>query len=104
MLQRAIHAGDTMADVLWVPGTPRVAEAQTFLAAEFDVDLDGFISLAVGCKDDVESSASLFRVTLAASVDFHDLLKRALSQYRSEAMEAALDLDSLIAAVEGDCS
>lgn len=55
-------------------------------------------------QNDIQSSADLFRVTLAGSIDCKDLLKRALHQYRSEAMDATLDLDSLIAAVEGDYS
>ena len=103
-LQRAVRAGDMMADVLWVPGTPRLAEAKEFLGAQFDLSLDGFISLAVECKADIESSADLFRIKLADSIDCKDLLQRALTQYKSEAMDASLDLDSLIATVEGDCS
>lgn len=103
-LHQAVRAGDMLADVLWVPGTPRLAEVQEFLATEFKLDLDGFISLAVECKNDVQSSADLFRVTLAGSIDCKDLLKHALNQYRSEAMDATLDLDSLIAVVEGDYS
>ena len=103
-LRQAIRAGDMLADVLWVPGTPRLVEAQEFLTAEFDLNLDGFISLAVECKNDIQSSADLFRVTLASSIDCKDLLKRALVQYRSEAMDATFDLDSLIAVVEGDYS
>ena len=103
-LCQAVRAGDMLADVLWVPGTPRLAEAQQFLAAQFDLDLDGFISLAVECKNDIQSSADLFRVTLPGAIDCKDLLKRALDQYRSEAMDATLDLDSLMAVVEGDYS
>ena len=103
-LCQAVRAGDMLADVLWVPGTPRLAEAQQFLTAQFNLDLDGFISLAVECKNEIQSSADLFRVTLAGSIDCKDLLKRALDQYRSEAMDTSLDLDSLIAVVEADCS
>ncbi len=103
-LYRAVRAGDMLVDALWVPGTPRLAEAQEFLSAEFNLDLDGFISLAVECKNAIQSSADLFRVTLAGSIDCKDLLRRALDQYRSEAMDGMLDLDSLIAVVEGDCS
>ena len=66
--------------------------------------MDGFISLAVECKNEIQSSADLFRVTLAGSIDCKDLLKRALDQYRSDAMDATLDLDSLIAVVEADYS
>ena len=93
-----------LADVLWVPGTPRLAEAQEFLTVEFDLDLDGFISLVTECKNDIQSNADLFRVTLAGSIDCEDLLKRARNQFRSEAMDATLDLDSLVAAMEGDYS
>jgi HD-like signal output (HDOD) protein len=103
-LYHVVRAGDMLADVLWMPGTARLAETQEFLRAQFDIDLDGFISLAVECKNDIQSSADLFRVTLAGSIDCKDLLKRALSQYRSEAMDAAFDLDSLTAVVEADYS
>jgi HD-like signal output (HDOD) protein len=103
-LYQVVRAGDMLADVLWVPGTARLAETQEFLTAQFDIDLDGFISLVVACKNDIQSSADLFRVTLAGSIDCKDLLNRALSQHRSEAMDAAFDLDSLIAVVEADYS
>ena len=103
-LQRAVRAGDMLADVLWIPRTPRLAEAQRFLEAKFDLGLDGFISLAVDCKNDIRSAADQFRVTLEGSIDCKALLKNALEQFRSEAIGATLDLDSLVAAVEGDYS
>ncbi len=102
LLQRAVRAGDMLADVLWVPGTPRLAEAQRFLAAEFDLSLDGFIALAVDCKKDIKASAEQFRVTLEGSIDCKAILKRAVDQYRAEALNATLDLDALNAVVEGD--
>ena len=76
----------------------------TVVAGQYDIDLDGFISLAVDCKNDIQSNAELFRVTLEGTIDCKALLKRALDQYRSGAIDAALDLDSLIAVVEGDYS
>jgi HD-like signal output (HDOD) protein len=103
-LQRAVLAGDMLADVLWTPGTPRIAETRKFLATEFDLDIDDFITLASECQADVRTSAETFHVTLSASIDCEDLLKRALKQHRSEAMDATLDLDGLTAVTEGDFS
>ena len=61
----------------------------------------GLFTFTGNCRH-IQSGAHLFRVTLAGSIDCKSLLKRALDQYRSEAMDAALDLESLTAVVEGD--
>jgi HD-like signal output (HDOD) protein len=101
-LTRTVYAGDLMADVLWTPQTPRLALARRLLATEFDVDLDGFITLALECRDDVTLKAKLFRVDLGDSIDCDELRAVATSQHRAEALQSALDLDSLTAVVEGD--
>ena len=104
VLERAVLAADMLADVLWTPQTPRLAEAQRFLTSHFGLDLDGFISLALTCKADVARNAESFRVELAGSIDCAALRKQALSQYKTEAMETAMDWDSLTAVKEHDCS
>ncbi len=56
------------------------------------------------CENGIQSNTNLFRGTLTGSIGCKVQFKRALNQYRSEAMDATFDLDSLIAAVEGNCS
>jgi HD-like signal output (HDOD) protein len=101
-LARAVHAGDLLADVLWTPHTPRLPGTRRLLATEFDLDVDGFITLAQECRDDVAQKAKLFRADLDGTIDCDELRAVAMSQHRSEALQSALDLDSFTAIVEGD--
>ena len=101
-LRQAVAAGDLLADVLWTPGTPRLPHARQWLAAQFGLDLDGLITLAVECRTDISEKAKLFRADLNVTIDCDALRAAALAQYRSEALQSALDLDSLSAVIEGD--
>ncbi len=101
-LRQAVTAGDLLADVLWTPGAPRLPHARQWLATQFGLDLDGFITLAVGCRTDISEKAKLFRADLNITIDCDALRAAALAQYRSEALQSALDLDSLSAVIEGD--
>ena len=103
-LDLAVLAADMLADVLWTPQTPRLPEARRFLFDEFQIDLDGLISLAVACKRDIADSAHVFQVKINGSIDCDILLKQALRQFKTEAMETAMDLDSLTAVCEQDYS
>ncbi len=102
LLDRAVVAGDMMADVLWTPKTPRLPVARRFLESQFDLDLDAFISLASACQGDVTNSAELFEVELAGGIDCRTLRLQALRRHRAAAMETALDFDSLTAIQDHD--
>jgi len=104
LLGRALVAADLLADALWTPQTPRLLEAQAFLAENFDLDIDGFISLAVACKADIERSVEVFRVEMTGSIDCEELRKQTLKQYQAEAMDTAMDWDSMTAVREHDYS
>jgi len=104
LVGRAVRAGDLLADALWAPKTPRLPEAQAFLADNFGLDTDGFISLALACKADIARNAKLFRVELTGSIDCEEFRRQALKQYKTEAMETAIDWDALTAVREHDYS
>lgn len=104
LVGRAVAAADMLADALWAPQTPRLPEAQAFLAVNFGLDIDGFISLAVACKAGIAQNAELFRVELTGSIDCDELKAQALKQFKTEAMETAMDWDSLTAIKEHDYS
>ncbi|MEE8452673.1 MAG: HDOD domain-containing protein [Thermoguttaceae bacterium] len=101
---RAVVAADLLADALWTPQTPRLPQAQAFLAEHFGLDVDGFISLAVACKNEIARNAELFRVELTGSIDCEELREQAMKQYKTEAMDTAMDWDSMTAVREHDCS
>lgn len=96
-LSLAIYIANLLADALWTPQSPQVYEARQLLESEFGMNMDGFISLAVECKEIIHDSAELYQVKLSGSIDCEELLTAARSQYMDEAMEAAIDWDSLAA-------
>ncbi len=96
-LSLTTHIANLMADALWTPDCPQVTEARTLLESEFGMDLDGFITLAVDCKEIIRDSATLYHVQLAGEIDCEELVNQARRQYMDEAMEAAIDWDSLAA-------
>ena len=61
---------------------------------------DGFIALVMKCKSDIAENAELFHVELLGSINCDALMENALRLYRKEAMETALDLDSLTAIMD----
>jgi HD-like signal output (HDOD) protein len=101
-LCRLVYAGDLLADALWTPQTPRIGEIQKFFRAEFEIDLDGFIALAVECKRDILAQAEIFCVDLQGSIDCDAIRAHALRQYKAEALEVALDWDSTTSVLEQD--
>jgi HD-like signal output (HDOD) protein len=99
-LEIVVRGADLMADVLWVPQSPILESARRFLHAGFGIDTDGFIELAVGCKEDIAINAELFGVRLDANIDCQALLEEARRQQIDLSIETALDMDSLAAAFE----
>ncbi len=91
------HIANLMADALWTPDCPQVNAARMLLESEFGLDLDGFITLAVDCKELIRDNASLYHVQLKGEINCEDLVNQARRQYMDEAMEAAIDWDSLAA-------
>ena len=95
LLSLATQVSNLMADALWTPHASQVNEARRLLQHEFGLDMDGFITLAIDCKDVIRDAASLYQVHLPGKIDCQELLSAARAQYMEEAMEAAIDWDSL---------
>jgi len=93
-------AASLMADALWTPASPHVGDARRLLDAAYGIDLDGFITLAIDCKETIQENAALYQVSVPITIDCGALLAEARKQYREEAMMAALDWDSLAAVAE----
>ena len=49
-------------------------EARQVLESEFGMDMDGFISLAVECKEIIHDNAEIYQVQLTGSIDCEELL------------------------------
>ncbi len=96
-LALTIHIASLMADALWTPDCPQVGAARSLLESEFGLDLDGFITLAVDCKEIIRDNAQLYHVQLRGEIDCEELVHQARQRYMDEAMEAAIDWDSLAA-------
>ena len=94
-LRLITYVSDLTADALWTPESQRVHEVRRLLEAGFGLDLDGFITLAVECREIVHENAELYNVQLAGEIDCDALLAQARQKYMEEAMEAAVDWDSL---------
>jgi len=101
-LDLVVLAGDVLADVLWESDTPRLPDAQRLLLGQFGLDLDAFISLVIRCKSEIAENAELFHVEMLGSINCDALMENALRLYRREALETALDLDSLTAIMDQD--
>lgn len=97
LLDVAVRAAHWTSEVLWNPASPHLAAVRQLLQDEFRIDIDGFISLALGCKEDLAAMAQLFDIHLVGSIDCQALLEEAARQHSDAALEAALQLDSLMA-------
>ena len=102
-LSRFVVAGDMLADALWTPQTPRMSEIQEFLQTHFQIDLDALIALAMDCKQEIQQYAEVFRVHLEGSIDCDAIRRAAHRQFKFEAIQTAMDLDSMTAVTEQDC-
>ncbi|MHB0956110.1 MAG: HDOD domain-containing protein [Pirellulaceae bacterium] len=96
------HVADVLADALWTPESLRVTDARALLESHFGLDLDGFITLAIECKEMLQENAQIFRVQLTGEIDCDALIIQARHQYMATAMEAAIDWDSLASVVQQD--
>ncbi len=99
-LALAVRAGDLMADALWTPHSKQVAASKILLQQQYNLDLDGYIAMAVECKGEIQENADMFGVSLPGSIDCDALLEEARKVHVEASLEAALDLDSITAAIE----
>ncbi len=95
-----IQAADLVADVLWVPKSPQLPRAKAIVERRFGLDLDGFITLAVDCKEIIAESEKIFGVCLPGSIDCNALLQKARHLYLEQGIEDSIELDSLTALVD----
>lgn len=94
-LAMVLYAAGLMADALWTPDSPQVKEVRRLLEAEYGINVDEFITLAVDCKEIIQDNAQLYHIDLGREIDCDALMDQARRQYMEEAMEAAMDWDSL---------
>lgn len=95
-MEAAVRAGAVLVDVFWTPHTPTLPAVRDWIKTHYGLDTDGFIDLALRCKQDVLLSAELFGVRLGGNVDCAGLLAKAQAQHADASLEAALALDSLL--------
>lgn len=94
-IEKVVHAGWLMAEALWSPNSPQVAAARTFLEKQCGFDLDDFIELALGCRNDIDESAAAFGIALGKSVNSHALVEEARRVSLETALDATFELESL---------
>jgi HD-like signal output (HDOD) protein len=102
--QRAAFAGDLLADVLWTPQTSRMLDAQEFFQEYFSFDLDQFISFVLACKEDIAENADVFCADLQETVDCRLIVMHARRKFETEALDTALECDSMTAFIDQDLS
>jgi hypothetical protein len=101
LLPQAVYAASLLAEVLWEPHRPHMAALQKTLERDFQLDIDGLISLALDCKNAFTECAELFRVNVTAGdVDADALRREAHRQFQLAAIDVSLELDTLEAIVE----
>ena len=100
-LLTTIRASSLLADILWHPASSEGPALQRILAEEFGMGLDGFADLALEARDEILLEARAFGFDFGRPVDGQKLLDEARQRCIHAALEAALDLDSLQAVVQG---
>lgn len=94
-LQLCIRTAEMLADVLRQPHSRRLAPLRSCLERFYEIDLDGFIDLALVCKEAMTEQAELLQVRLAEKIDCERVAAEARRQYADAALEAAIAYDSL---------
>ena len=90
-----------MADVVWSKDRAGTELARDAMRDVYRIDVDGFISLVLACKERVVESQSLFGVQLNGEINCEEIARQARMQFETEAMEAVIDVDS-VSAMMGD--
>ncbi len=94
-LVTCVIGANLLADALWNPELYGVHHARGFLEMHFDIDIDGFIDLAVECKEDVAQGAEVFQIRMQEEMDCDAIMEQARELQTTAALESALELDSL---------
>ncbi len=95
----AARGGDLMTDVIWTLPSGRVADAMSWLDHNFGVDIDQFTDLALNIRDEIQTEAEVFGVSIAATQDVGALRQNLTEQFETVAMETGQDLDELKAKI-----
>lgn len=101
-LHAVVHAGALLSDVLWMPQSVLLPHARQWLSDHFHIDLDGFISLAMDCKQDILDNAEMFSIHLEGKIDIDLLRREAHRQFRQVALETSLEYDAMTAVLNQD--
>ncbi|MGQ9503407.1 MAG: HDOD domain-containing protein [Thermogutta sp.] len=96
-LHTVVHAGALLSDVLWMPQSVLLPHARQWLADHFHIDLDGFITLAMDCKQDILDNAEMFSIHLEGRIDIDLLRREAQRQFKQVALETSLEYDAMTA-------
>lgn len=99
-LERVVCVAADFGEGLWTMGGPNMSHVRRRLKVEFDIDTDDFIDLAVGAKKEIDSQAEAFGFRVRESIDCEFLRRQAMQQQMDAALEAAIDLDSMVALFE----
>jgi HD-like signal output (HDOD) protein len=94
-LSQAVAAGNMLADVLWAKDPGGTAAARDTVSDIYHIDVDGFISLVLSCKERVQESLAVFDVQLMGEINCEEIIRCARDQFATEAIEAALDMDTV---------
>lgn len=101
-LHRVVHAGVLLSEVLWMPQSALLPEVRRFLEQHFGIDLDGLITLATDCKQEILDSAEMFSIRLEGKIDIDLLRREAYRQFKQVALETSLEYDAVTAILNQD--
>ncbi len=100
-LSQAVASGNLLADVVWSKDQAGTELARDTMGEVYHIDVDGFISLVLTCKERVLESQALFGVQFNGEINCEEIARRARLRFEAEAMEAAIDVDS-VSSMVGD--
>lgn len=103
-LGRILQNAALLSESLWKPRSPLLAAARQRVRDDYGIDTDGFIDLAVECRDDVISQQQLFAIHLNGAIDCEAIREQARRRHAEAALETALDLDSMAAVFDPPAS
>lgn len=94
-LEAALRAGHLLAEAVLHRNRDVLAQLQSLLRTEFDMDTDGLIDVVEHCRLETESVASEFGVRDVRPPDYEGLIDEARGLHAATALETAMELDSL---------
>ena len=105
ILDQAVHTASLLAEAFWnsgirAPSSMEMHHLRRVLQDEFDIDVDGLISLAESCRTEFRECAELFRVRVAGDIDAAAICREARQLYRDTAMDAVIHLDAIEGVIE----